>query len=199
MENELTSSKKIEIIGQTNRYLIKKLIKPPKEENDKKRVITKKWELSNECYTYTFSIQLLHTIIKNNYTFNDSISKIAIQEINKKINSYKQQDILKKHLNTEKLIDFHFTMNKMIENELKCYYCNCEMVILYDNTRELKQWTIDRIDNDIGHNKDNVHLSCLDCNLKKRKRSDSKFLFTKQLIIMKENTCENKNNENIGI
>ena len=27
---------------------------------------------------------------------------------------------------------------------------------MYDNVREKMQWTLDRIDNDQGHNKDNV-------------------------------------------
>ena len=46
--------------------------------------------------------------------------------------------------------------------------------------------SIDRIDNDKGHNIDNFHLACLDCNLKRRRRTDEKFLFTKQLNIIKQ-------------
>ena len=59
------------------------------------------------------------------------------------------------------------------------------MCILYEVSRELKQWTLDRIDNDKGHNNDNYHLACLDCNLKRRRQTDVKFLFTKQLKIVK--------------
>jgi hypothetical protein len=47
------------------------------------------------------------------------------------------------------------------------------------------QWSVDRIDNDFGHNIDNFHLACLECNLKRRRRTDEKFLFTKQLNIIK--------------
>jgi hypothetical protein len=53
-------------------------------------------------------------------------------------------------------------------------------------SREMKQWSVDRIDNDKGHNIDNFHLACLDCNLKRRRRTDEKFLFTKQLNIVKQ-------------
>jgi hypothetical protein len=49
--------------------------------------------------------------------------------------------------------------------------------------RENKQWTLDRIDNNLGHNEDNVVIACLECNLKRRRTNQSKFLFTKQLKI----------------
>jgi hypothetical protein len=60
------------------------------------------------------------------------------------------------------------------------------MYILYENVREPKQWTVDRINNDLGHNIDNYVLACLDCNLKRRCRSSDKFLFTKQLNIIRQ-------------
>ena len=74
----------------------------------------------------------------------------------------------------------------MRETELKCYYCKVEMMIMYETVREAKQWTVDRVDNDIGHNTDNYHLACLSCNLKRRRTDDDKFLFTKQLGIVKK-------------
>ena len=74
---------------------------------------------------------------------------------------------------------------KLIECDLKCRYCRESMTILYDVSREMKQWSVDRIDNDMGHNEDNYHLACLDCNLKRRRQTDKKFLFTKQLSIVK--------------
>jgi hypothetical protein len=73
-----------------------------------------------------------------------------------------------------------------MECELKCRYCTKEMNVLYDISREMTQWSVDRIDNDLGHNISNFHLACLDCNLKRRRRTDEKFLFTKQLNIIKQ-------------
>ena len=60
------------------------------------------------------------------------------------------------------------------------------MLILYDISREMTQWSIDRIDNEVGHNMNNYHLSCLDCNLKKKRKTDEKFRFTKQLNLIKQ-------------
>jgi len=78
-----------------------------------------------------------------------------------------------------------YTIEKLYNSELKCYYCSEKVFILYDIVRETKQWTLDRIDNDIGHIKDNVIISCLGCNLKRRRTSKDAFLFTKKLNIVK--------------
>ena len=61
-----------------------------------------------------------------------------------------------------------------------------EIYILYEIVREMKQWSLDRINNDIGHNVGNLVVACLDCNLKRRCRTKEKFLFTQQLCIVKK-------------
>jgi hypothetical protein len=122
--------------------------------------------------------------ISNNDLKNDII-KIAVQEINKKIYGYKQQDKIKKHFDETCFLTFESVIKKMLECELKCRYCKNEMNVLYDISREMKQWSVDRINNDLGHNTDNFHLACLECNLKRRRRTDEKYLFTKQLNIVK--------------
>ena len=176
--------KTINIVGTNNRYMMKKLTREKKTE-PKKREVTKSWTFSEEYFNYNEQIKIINDISCNN--LENSVTKIAVQQINKKISSYKQQDINKKMLDNEQFIDFNCVISKMIDCELKCRYCKCEMSILYDITREMKQWSVDRVDNDRGHNKDNFHLACLDCNLKRRRKTDEKFLFTKQLNIIKQN------------
>ena len=60
------------------------------------------------------------------------------------------------------------------------------MALIYENVRQMNQWTLDRIDNNLGHNSDNVLISCLECNLKRKDMNKDKFLFTKQLKIKKQ-------------
>ena len=184
---DINEQKTINITGQNNKYQMKKLIKE-RNTQPKKREVSKKWTFDEDNFNYDKQMKLIIDISKMNLENNidDDIIKIAIQEINKKICSYKHQDIIKKKLDVELFIDFNCVINKMIECELKCRYCICEMSVLYDRSREMKQWSVDRIDNDKGHNKDNFHLACLDCNLKRRRRTDEKFLFTKQLSIIKK-------------
>ena len=50
----------------------------------------------------------------------------------------------------------------------------------------MEQWTLDRIDNNINHSESNVIIACLKCNLQRRCQNKDKFLFTKQLKIVKE-------------
>ena len=187
VNNNDSEKKQINITGQSNRYQIKKLTQEKK--TDKKRVEIEKLNLTEEYFKFEKQIEIINNI--NNILNKEedkNASKILIKQIEKKISSYKQQDVDKKVLNNEKIINLKCIIDKLIETEIKCYYCKCKMFVLYENVREPKQWTVDRINNDLGHNNDNFVLACLDCNLKRRCRSADKFLFTKQLnIIRKDN------------
>ena len=72
------------------------------------------------------------------------------------------------------------------ETNLKCHYCSCETYLLYELVREMKQWSLDRIDNNVGHNRDNLVIACLECNLKRRRTNKDSFMFTKNLKIVRE-------------
>jgi hypothetical protein len=181
-----STEKKIIITGQSNKYQVKKLLKEKK--TDKKRIEIEKLNLSKEYFIFEKQLEIIKNINNISNDEEKNASKILIKQIEKKIAGYKQQDIDKKVLNNEKIINLKCIIDKLIETEIKCYYCKSKMYVLYENVREPKQWTVDRINNDRGHNNDNFVLACLDCNLKRRCRSADKFLFTKQLnIIRKDN------------
>jgi len=108
-------------------------------------------------------------------------------ELNKKISAYKQQDIKKGRYSPDNFVTLEIVDELLLVAENKCFYCLNEVKILYENVREPLQWTLDRIDNEIGHNKNNLVISCLECNLKRRRKSKDAFLFTKQLNIVREN------------
>jgi hypothetical protein len=175
--------KKIHIQGTNNRYQIKKLIKNDADKKVKKRIVSESWDFT----LGEDELTILNQMSSNNMSSdNTEKSKIMLQQIKHKIRSYKQQDVLKNMWNEANFVDIGHVISKMIESKLLCYYCTQQMYVLYEVSREMKQWTIDRIDNDKGHNNDNYHLACLECNLKRRRQSDVKFLFTKQLIIVKQ-------------
>jgi hypothetical protein len=194
--HENKEEKSIIFNGINNRYQMKKLISTKNEI--KKRVITEKWELSNESYTWEKQVYFIKNIMekekekeKEKENVKEEYEKIMeeeliIKEIERKIISYKHQDIEKKILEQENIIDLKTIVLSLNEVNIKCYYCECQMLVLYKNVREPTQWTVDRIDNKKGHNKDNFILSCLSCNLKRRCRSKENFLFTKQLNIIKK-------------
>lgn len=171
--------------NNVNKVLRKQQIKHHIKEKNKKRVETENWTFSLDHYNYDTQIKMMKDISANQYVFTDDVSKIAIQQINRKIYGYKQQDLIKQMFNQSEFITLESIINKMVECDLKCYYCSCEMNVLYDISREMKQWSVDRINNDLGHNLTNYYLACLECNLKRRRRSDEKFLFTKQMKLVK--------------
>jgi hypothetical protein len=184
MDNNET--KKINIVGTNNRYQIKKLIQEKKEK--KKRSEITNWNINVSDLTYQKQIDILKNLQCIDLFNNEK--KLIKNQIERKINSYKHQDIERNILNSDKLISYDTVIEKLLECNLLCYYCNCEMLILYEIVRENSQWTLDRINNDIGHNYDNILISCLECNLKRRRQSKDKFLFTKQLKIYKnEEKC----------
>ena len=184
--------KKIVISGTNNRYQMNKLIKPKCVNENKKRVESEKWDFDDYYYEYNSQLKLIIDLSNNGGEPYDEVSKTVVQEINKKFSGYKQQDKLKKILDENKFLTFEIVLQKLIECELKCYYCKSEMKVLYDISRQMTQWSVDRIDNDKGHNNDNFYIACLDCNLKRRRRSDDKFLFTKQMVLVKS---DEKNND----
>ena len=113
-------------------------------------------------------------------------NNIIEKELQKKINGYIQQD-KRKELDIIDVINKEDLIEKLIISKLKCIYCKKYMKITTNNKRDGAQWTLDRIDNSEGHNNNNVVISCLDCNLKRRCQDHKKFCFTKQLSLVKLN------------
>lgn len=107
------------------------------------------------------------------------------QQINNKIYGYRNQDLLKSKYDGTKFVDFAKILEMMLANDLKCYYCNNPVLVLYEYVREPRQWTVERIDNKFGHNKDNIEIACLNCNLHRRTMHHERYLFTKNLSIVK--------------
>jgi hypothetical protein len=110
-----------------------------------------------------------------------------LSQIQTKLNSYKHQDADKKGRDNG-LIGTKEVVEKLLACDLTCFYCKVDVFVLYEIVREMNQWTLDRINNDDGHNADNVVISCLECNLKRRRQSSDKFIFTKQMKITRINT-----------
>ena len=115
----------------------------------------------------------------------DPIKTRLKSELHNKIQGYKYQDMNNDIFNADTLINLEDLLEKLLGSKLKCYYCNKPISVLYKNVREPLQWTLDRIDNDLSHTKDNTCIACLKCNLQRRVMDAKKFTFTKQLKINK--------------
>lgn len=105
--------------------------------------------------------------------------------LNKKISGYRVQDRQKGILDEDKFVTKENILEHLVASRLICHYCNEQVLFLYENVGEKTQWTLDRIDNGIGHNGDNVVIACLGCNIQRRDTNKDKFKFTKNLKIVK--------------
>jgi hypothetical protein len=110
-----------------------------------------------------------------------SFEKMLNSQINQKIMSYKYQDIQNKKYNPELFITFNQVIELLHASNLTCYYCQHIVKLLYDVVRDPRQWTLERMDNKLGHNCNNVVISCLTCNLRRRTMYHERYLFTKQI------------------
>lgn len=87
-------------------------------------------------------------------------NNIIRNKINKNIQSDKQSQ---RKINSDKYVTINWILQKL--EDQKCFYCkrNIEIQIY----KCAKQFSIDRINNDVAHHIDNCVISCLGCNILK--------------------------------
>ena len=166
----------IDITGKRNIDKIRNIKNPERKE-------TIKWNLDDSYFTYNKQIQIINSLYLNQEQEQNILAK---REISKKINGYKSQDVQKELLDLNRLISLDQAIEKLVLSKLKCFYCkeNCEL--LYKNTLAKKQWTLDRVNNEYGHNHDNVVICCLECNIKKGEMDSDRFKQGKDIKIIRK-------------
>jgi len=102
----------------------------------------------------------------------------------KKLEGYKRQDEKHEIYSARHFITLERVQQLLDEAKETCLYCQKPVLLKY-SSRANDQWTLDRIDNRMGHNDGNVVIACLACNLQRRNRSLEKFKFSKQLKLVK--------------
>ena len=179
--------KKIIFTGTTTKYQMKKVEQNKEKKEKKKKVETNTWNLNEEELSFEMQLEILKSIYNNNTAINDSkLTSFIVSHIKTKMSSYKHQDILKNLFLETDFVTFDYIIDLLNACNMKCHYCSCETYLLYEFVREMKQWSLDRINNDIGHNKGNLVIACLECNLKRRRTNKDAFFMTKNLTISRE-------------
>jgi len=180
-----TSKIKTLILEHTNSKTTKKI---NCEKEKKMRVETKTWGLTEtelEHDNQLNALQIYSLEKKDLRSYNNYVYE-CLSHIRTKLSGYKQQDIFKKKLDESSFVGFNEVVHLLRDCELKCHYCSQYVYILYERVREMKQWSLDRVDNNIGHNSGNLVVACLECNLKRRRTNKDAFMFTKNLVITRE-------------
>ena len=117
---------------------------------------------------------------------NNEFIKEMIKVLKQKFSSYKSQDKQSHKYDPSQHITYEQMIEKIYLSKLKCYYCCCDLSIIYNKKRLKSQWTLERLNNNLGHYDTNTCICCLDCNLKRRTENHEYFKKSKQTIIKLE-------------
>ena len=92
-----------------------------------------------------------------------------LQYLKLKIDFYKKQDIdAKRSINKETYIDVEWFTDQINCHE-RCSLCNVNYYMVLDESNNVFcNISVDRVDNDGFHSKDNCQLLCIECNKSKR-------------------------------
>jgi len=163
---------------------------PVEKEPPQIRKVAQKWLFSEESLSAPNQFANLEKLIETSMdariaTVDPHLLEIH-RQINYKIHSYRSQDLKKSLYDESKFVDYTYVMELLREKRLLCFYCRESTTLMYDTVRDGKQWTLDRMDNSMGHNRGNVEIACLTCNLRRRTMYHERYVFTKQLNVVKK-------------
>ena len=147
----MSETKKILIVGKHNTETI---CKKEKEKRIRVNAIVEEISLEEE----------LNILLRISNGDTSDLNYNCQKHLERKINGYKQQDIKKEIYDVKQLITLTNVISKLTNCGLKCYYCSERVKLLYRVVRDPKQWTLDRIDNDLCHSDQNTVVCCLSCN-----------------------------------
>jgi RNase P subunit RPR2 len=154
-----------------------------KHLNKPQRARTLKWTIDDAFFAHDKQMEVLRLLIADDPALEER--KFFIKEIKNKLDGYARQDNENDVKDLSTFISLNATIELLLVGKLRCTYCRecCELI--YKDVMAPRQWTLDRVNNDQGHNDGNVVLACLACNLQRRTMDAERFKFGKQLRIVK--------------
>lgn len=172
---------------------IKTCFIPPSKKDEK--IIPKKEKrkrkITEQPQWKQVSVEKQQEIIRCDLKTDTHLENLFLQQIQKKLSGYKTQDIKKNRYSPEQFIQKSDLLEILKKSDLKCFYCQEKVSLLYEDVREPKQWSLDRIDNTIGHNRENVCVACLACNLRRKTIHHERYVLAKQQQLVFIKVSEN--------
>ena len=186
--------KKIDIIGKRNQDKMKQMADPESVIERKVSKARGGTDLPEGVYEPDQSLvltMLKASVADKSLGISAPESSLAaglayiLREIDTKRKAYIYQD---KH---HQIYDprYSITTDRIVEllvgADLLCHYCREICQVAYKEAMCRRQWTLDRTDNNYGHNDANVVIACLDCNLKRGTMDAERFRQGKQFTFRK--------------
>ena len=161
---------------------------PPKKKissQNEKWATTAKNNSTKECQINLLTkLRSCSTIPKNGE------DAILFSQLKIKQTGYRSQDNLKELYDPTKFVDIGDIIKLLVDSDLSCFYCKKWTPLFYENVRDPTQWSLERISNSEGHNRDNVVIACLECNMRRRTMYYERYVATKQLKVIKLDTVD---------
>ena len=115
----------------------------------------------------------------------DEDSAACLRDLRKKHSSYKSQDKQHHKFDDQQHITLEQIIEKLIECKLLCYYCQKPVSLVYHQRKDPRQWTLERLNNNLGHYHENTCIACLKCNLGRRTDNHEYYKMGKTMILKK--------------
>jgi len=119
------------------------------------------------------------------------IQRAIKSEIRSKLSVYRSGDLKRwgeKCLTNENTPSWEDIAMLMVGKRCRCFYCHSFYILCYKNVYDPLQWSVDRIDNSKPHIKENIVISCLGCNLRRRQRGHKDFYDIKNCVVLKDDS-----------
>jgi len=164
------------------------------KEPPRKKVAAKsdEWvEISSQYSTQESQQNIIVTLQYQDPTDNPA-KQILLNHLKTKHSGYRQQDTLKGFYDPTRFIQVTDIIALLVASNLSCFYCRKWATIFYQNVRDPRQWSLERLSNAEGHNRGNVVIACLECNMRRRTMYYERYVATKQLKVNKLESCEDE-------
>ena len=169
----------------------------PKIPRKKVASQSEQWTAISERYSTQESQQHLLTILQKDSKevssgdSDESAAKhILLTHLKTKQSGYRSQDTIKGLYDPSRFIQMPDLINLLASSNLSCFYCRKWATLFYENVRDPRQWSLERLSNAEGHNRDNVVIACLECNMRRRTMYYERYIATKQLKVNKIGASE---------
>jgi RNase P subunit RPR2 len=143
--------------------------------------------------TQESQLELIQTMDSANCQ-DDAAQTILLTHLKAKQSGYRSQDTAKEFYDHARFIQIPDLIHLLSESNLSCFYCRKWATLFYENVRDPRQWSLERLSNAEGHNRDNVVIACLECNMRRRTMYYERYLVTKQLKVNKIGSDDVENN-----
>jgi len=173
--------------ADTKHLIVLPITKPSAhiKEPPRKKVATKSEQWVEIYSQYSTQESQQELVASLQYKDQTAANQILLNHLKTKQSGYRQQDTLKEFYDPDKFIQISDIVALLIESNLSCFYCRKWATIFYQNVRDPRQWSLERLSNAEGHNRDNVVIACLECNMRRRTMYYERYVATKQLKVNK--------------